>query len=126
MILHPFLLCFSRFLTVFGLMKSTIISLKDINLEIEALHGKTIRTWGKINSIDRVKDTIIVQNGDSSLLLDTHFLLDFDGQRGELGQYIGEIRGATLTVKSFRSINELDLKLFELSLEKKNVFLRDL
>jgi len=107
-------------------MSHRILSIKFINLDIKKLHGNGVRTWGKINFINQEKSVISICYGGFSLIVHTHLIPCFDGQKGDIGQFIGDIDDGVLIVKSFRRINELDLGLFELALEKRNAFLAKL
>ena len=102
-----------------------ILSIKNINLEIKNLQGKCVRTWGKINLIDQERSIATISYGNCILMLRTFLMPRFDGQKGDIAQFIGDVGDNVLIVKSCKKINELDIDFFEFALERRNAFLEN-
>ena len=107
-------------------MSLQILSIADINARIEALNGTPVRTWGKVKYIEHEQGVASITYNSSTLIIQTHLVLQFDGQIGDVGQFIGDIEDGVLLLKSFRRVHRLDIDLFETALEQRNKYLNNL
>ena len=77
----------------------------------------------RIDHLNTERNTASISYQSAVLNIDTTLVPCFDGRKGDIGQFIGDIEDKIMKVKSYKRIDDLDLKLFEQLLAEREKFL---